>query len=173
MTNEDYLTSAFLSNFINEGIYITNGHKINASEDESNDTTIKETGTEINENTKLCFSGQNFKKVCVVVDYPHHESIIPKDALILERILASVNLTFEDIALVNQSKSRIQPEDIPYHLETQKLIAFGIKNMKQYNQVEFRKDLKLLYCPDNLSNLAMSKEKKIILWQNLKDMFNI
>lgn len=173
MTKEDYLSSAFLANFLNEGIYLTNGHKIRSQGKNEIQPDEGESLTICAEPEQLTYSGSNNKKVCVIVDYPHHNSIIPKDALILERILASVNLTFDDIALVNHARNNIHPEEIPSRIETEKLIAFGVRNMKGYNQVQFSKHLKALYIPDNLTTLAMSREKKVLLWQNLKVMFNI
>lgn len=127
---------------------------------------------------KAEFFGDNKKGVAIMVNYPDERWIYFKDKIILERILASIKLTFEDVALINTHF--FKPESIDELSDTinvSKLIGFGINDqfLKEFKREEPIKTSKiaLFLMNSDLDEIAMNVDKKRILWNNIKVMFNI
>ena len=124
------------------------------------------------------FFGGNKKGVAIFVNYPDERWIYFKDKIILERILASIKLTFDDVALINTHF--FKPESIENLSETlniSKIIGFGIndpfvKGLKREEPVKTAKTAVFLMNSD-LDEIAMNVDKKRLLWNNIKVMFNI
>jgi len=130
------------------------------------------------EEAKVEFFGGNKKGIAIIVSYPDERWIYFKDKIILERILASIKLTFEDVALINTHF--FKPESIDELSDTlniSKLIGFGINDpflmgLKREEPVKTAKIAVFLMNSD-LDDIAMNKDKKRILWNNIKLMFDI
>jgi DNA polymerase III psi subunit len=124
------------------------------------------------------YFGGNKNGVAILVNYPDEEFIYFKDKIILERILASVKLTFDDVALINTHLIKINTlEEMAEKFHISKVIGFGVNDpfLKGINREEPVKMPKtsLFLMNSNLSDIAMDNTKKRILWNNLKLMFNI
>jgi hypothetical protein len=124
------------------------------------------------------FFGGNKKGVAILVYYPDERWIYFKDKIILERILASIKLTFEDVALINTHFYKPGSiDELSDTLELSKLIGFGIndaflKGLKREEPVKTSKTAVFLMNSD-LDEIAMDNSKKRLLWNNIKVMFNI
>lgn len=129
------------------------------------------------ENT-IEFFGGNKKEVAILVNYPDERWIYFKDKIILERILASIKLTFDDVALINTHYFKAKSiENLSEIFKISKLIGFKInepflKDLKREEPVKTSKVAVFLMNSD-LDEVAMNVDKKRILWNNIKIMFNI
>jgi len=124
------------------------------------------------------FFGGNKKSVAIMVNYPDERWIYFKDKIILERILASVKLTFDDVALFNTHFFKPGSiEELSDKLKISKIIGFGINDpfVKGLKREEPEKTAKaaVFLMNSDLDEIAMNVAKKHILWNNLKLMFNI
>jgi hypothetical protein len=124
------------------------------------------------------FFGENKKGVVILVNYPDERWIYFKDKIILERILASIKLTFEDVALINTHFYKPESiDELSDTLSISKLIGFGINDpfLKGLKREEPEKTTKtaVFLMNSDLDEIAMDNSKKRILWNNLKVMFNI
>jgi hypothetical protein len=139
---------------------------------------LKNENTENPESPQMEFLGEFKQKLCILVSYEEAEWIIPKDKIILEKILESVNLNWEDIALFNTKSMDFKgSKHILENLKPNRMITFGPEFIKSPNikadKVFVINDCKMLLCSDNLTTLALNRERKLVLWNNLKEMFNI
>lgn len=124
------------------------------------------------------FFGGNKKGVAILVNYSDERWIYFKDKIILEKILESVKLKFDDVALINTHYFKpLSIKELSEKLEISKIIGFGIndafvKDLKREEPVKTTKAAVFLMNSD-LNEIAMNVAKKRILWNNLKLMFNI
>lgn len=167
---------SFLANFLNEGIYVVNDNIETDLKEEKDPeiSTVKEPEPVIDH--EIEFFGENKKQVCIIVDYDNDEWIIPKDKLVLQKILTAVDLSFDDIALVNVNRlPDYDLEKIINLIPNAKVISYGISESLtldiEKNKVITDDNRQLLCCSDSLTSIAMSKQKKTVLWNNLKEMF--
>jgi hypothetical protein len=124
------------------------------------------------------FFGGNRKGVAILVNYNNERWIYFKDKIILEKILGSVKLNFDDVALINTHY--FKPESIDYlsdKYKITKIIGFGIndpflKGLKR-EEPEKTATAAVFLMNSDLNEIAMNVDKKRILWNNLKLMFNI
>ena len=155
---------------------------VSVSEEPKPNLTIlkkeEETVTIPDQEKPIEFFGGNKKGVAILVNYPDERWIYFKDKLILERILASIKLTFEDVALINTHFFKPESIDIlSDSLNIRKLIGFKINDpflndMKREEPVKTVKTAIFLMNSD-LDEIAMNESKKRILWNNIKLMFDI
>jgi hypothetical protein len=124
------------------------------------------------------YFGGNKQGVAILVMYPDERWIYFKDKIILERILASVKLTFDDVALINTNFYKPESlEELTKSFNISKIIGFGIndpflKGLKREEPVKLPKTAVFLMNSD-LDEIAMNVGAKRLLWNNLKLMFNI
>jgi hypothetical protein len=124
------------------------------------------------------FFGGNKKGVCILVNYRDERWIYFKDKLILEKILESVKLKFEDVALINTYYYKPPTiEELADQLLISKVIGFDINDpfMKGFKRDEPQKtsNSSVFLMNSGLNEIAMDVAQKRLLWNNLKLMFNI
>jgi hypothetical protein len=124
------------------------------------------------------FFGGNKKGVCILVNYRDERWIYFKDKLILEKILESVKLKFDDVALINTYYYKpASIEEMADQLLISKIIGFNINDpfMKGFKRDEPQKtaNSSVFLMNSDLNEIAMDVAQKRLLWNNLKLMFNI
>ena len=127
---------------------------------------------------KLTYKGKNKKGVIMLINHADVQYLNDQQEQLINNILKSVNLSFDDIGLVNlhHFKNNIYLEDL-LELNCHYFIGFGIpasvlskeRNLISH-EVFTQKNIKILltYSLDELNN---DRNKKISLWNNLKKMF--
>jgi hypothetical protein len=124
------------------------------------------------------FSGGNKKGVAILVSYRDERWIYFKDKIILEKILESVKLKLDDVALINTYYLKSTTVDeFTALLGISKIIGFGIHDpfLKSFKRDEPQKtsNTSVFLMNADLQEIAMDVNKKRLLWNNLKIMFNI
>jgi len=119
------------------------------------------------------YLGNNKKSVCVLVNCSDERWIRFKEKLILGNILKALDLELEEIALVNINHLKQEVlSKFPDKLPGNKIISFGVYYPNfELNKVIKIKNKDVLVVQDNLTEIGMSREKKGLLWKNLKEMF--
>ena len=169
----------FLSNLLNEGIYVIDEkdekkHNPNyVSEEKEN--LVKESATPYK---SVEFIGENKKSTAILVEYKDTRWITEKDKMVLQKILTAVNHDFNDIALINVNQLQNSDVDqIIEKIECKNIIGFDINKSFIKNLITDKLQTigktKTLFTSFNLTEIAMSKEKKRILWTNMKEMFGM
>ncbi len=182
---EDHINEQnFLSLFLEEGIYVVE-QKTEKAEESVEETIIVEPNEEeqheeesLEESKLLDHFGNNKKSFAFLLDYECEEHISIKDKLVLDRVIAAVNLTYEDIAIINLSKYNIhQFNDLHNLLQNKYYIGFKLSSnfRMEYPQNELQKlqDATLIFLDFSIAEMAMSKEQKMILWKSLKEIFGL
>ena len=124
------------------------------------------------------FYGQNRKGILILTDYSDEKHLSIGDSEFLKKILQAVNLTFDDIALVNIARHNTPAQlNKVNQFGAKTVIAFGIKNeslgaVHQTTHYELVDQGEMhVLCADALSTIATDNDKKRKLWTNLKQMF--
>ncbi|MGI9544411.1 MAG: DNA polymerase III subunit psi [Cyclobacteriaceae bacterium] len=138
-------SNAFLPLFINEEVYLIKDSK-----------TKKEPS----------FWGNNKQGILILVSNLTLTSLSSEEDEVLQKILLSVELTYDDVAIVNANKSNFEEIDF------KKALCFGIPVQQQHNyyQVEEVKGKQWLLV-DSLAEIAQDRSKKKKLWQHLQLLF--
>lgn len=121
--------------------------------------------------------GKNRSKILVLVEEPDAPHLSEPGKVLLEKILIAVNLSFEDIHLVNVSNCET-PDNLEAELEFKTCITFGMPPepwqysnfSRKYEVIEDEKGRAFLWS-DPLSSIASDVEKKKLLWLSLKSLF--
>ncbi len=147
----------------------------NAETEISKELDISSSATpEIN---SIDFFGQYRQKILILVTYPNQKNLIPKDQMVLERILAALGISFDDVAIVNVEKAQLTFNEIQEQMGWHKLIAFGVKHdfipfEVPENELTSLENGEKIFLAPNIAEIAASKNLKRMLWQNLKTLFN-
>lgn len=138
-------TNSFLPLFIEEEIYL-----------------IEDRNTK----TAPVFVGGNKQGVLILVSNSNEALLSPEEDDLLQKILLSVELTYDDVAIVNVPKPDFQEVDF------QKALSFGVAVEPQtnYYQVEEIEGKQWLLV-DSLTKIAKDRSKKKQLWQHLQQLF--
>lgn len=167
----------FYADFLNEGIYILQDEN-NLSVIKEPDLTYQEVESNIgNEISKdIDFLGTNTENLAILVRYQNSEWIATKDKLVLEKILAAINLNLNNIALVNISRTSCTSfREISEKLSAKSIICFGLDpsfiERNENDKIVNIDSKNFLFTQHNLTEIAMSKDLKMILWKNLKQLF--
>ncbi|MDN5199733.1 hypothetical protein QQ008_00125 [Fulvivirgaceae bacterium BMA10] len=177
----------YLHNILTEDIYIlqepeanssTTNKKLSPTEEVIAETKVSDNNQ--NEATpKLNIKGENKKGILVLVNHQTEAFLEKEDEVLLSKILQSVKLSFEDIALVNAHALDDQLgllKEISY----KKIVSFGVEDLnfaitqssvKHYDLVPLN-DGKLLLA-DSLKVISSDVEKKKKLWGGLKELFDV
>jgi hypothetical protein len=169
----------FFASFINEGIYIVDLQKTPTESLKVEEPKVVYETPKVEKaqnETDTPFLGVDSEKLAVVVNYENTDWIPLKDKLVLEKILAAINLNIKSIALINLANTSITGyKDLLNSLKANNLIFFGTENAfnegSKKDEVIAYNSRKLLFTTDNITRIAMSKELKKVLWKNLKLMF--
>ena len=174
MGNEEL---GFLASFLNEGIVIDD-YLHQAKYPEDTPAVSKAEESEEVFVSDILFKGNNSSKVAVCVLYENEEWITVRDKLFLEKILTAVGLSMETIALVNLKNSNYKSIiQIGERLKGNKIITLGIPSalVKDFplNEISQKNGQDYLCINWNLTDIAMSKDKKNVLWKKLKSLFEL
>jgi DNA polymerase III psi subunit len=116
------------------------------------------------------------KNILLLVDDPHPEVLNITDSEFLLKILKAVQLTEDDVAIVNvQSLHKDFLPLIKEHFNYRVLIMFGIDTvsiLEKYVKYKIfhESGTKILFA-DSLSEIDKDKQKKLKLWENLQLLF--
>jgi hypothetical protein len=163
----------FLPYFFTEPVYVI--------PEDSYQYSTTESIPEVNINhphKKLPIRGNFAKQVLLVVDDTDEEVLNVSESEFLNRILKAVQLTEEDIIILNVH--HITDEQLPAILANfpfKVLISFGVNSYSllgtptavPYQIPKGQDKIRLLV--DNLSSIENDKQKKIKLWENLQLLF--
>ena len=127
---------------------------------------------------KIEYFGGYKNRVCLLVNYSDDRWIIPKDKIVLERILSAIKFDWNDIALLNVNEIKdLNLQEIINQMNPAYVISFGISRLDlsgfAKDQPEKYENCKMLIVSDSITDLSMSKERKAVLWKNLQEMFEI
>lgn len=138
-------TNSFLPLFIEEEIYL-----------------IKDRNTK----TAPVFVGGNNQGVLILFSNPNEVLLSPEEDGLLQKILLSVELTYDDVAIINVSKSNFNEIDF------RKALSFGVavEPQTKYYQVEEIEGKQWLLV-DSLTEISKDRSKKKQLWQHLQQLF--
>lgn len=156
----------FLSLFLNESVYIVDEPE-----------PLESTEPELPE---IQYKGQNKQKILIMVYDEKEEFLSEKDEAFLLKVLQAVQLTINDIALVNcqnledpannftalnniSYKTLISFGEIPEALPFSKYLVKYQLNTDEQNRVYLQADA--------LKDIARDRTKKQLLWKNLQEIF--
>jgi|GEM_PF-2512165 len=176
--------NAWLSLLFEEEIYLTDRSKIVSKfkqEDNNsvaNESEIEYIKVEENMSDDLIFYGNNSSKIAVIVHYPDHEWIRPKDHTFLNNILLTLKSSTEQIALINIAKTNYKHiKDIIVKLPGTNFFIFGLSPSFHTGYVSEEissfGSSKVIICSANLTDLAMDLNIKRIFWKNMKSVFGL
>ncbi|MBT4340184.1 MAG: hypothetical protein HOD63_16460 [Bacteroidetes bacterium] len=172
-----YTDLNFLASFLNEGVIIENSNTQYQKVSETAPLAKVEQPEEVYV-ADILYHGSNSSKVVFCVHYENEEWITGKDRLFLEKILGAVGLSLNSIALINlhntSYKSILQ---VGKKLSDSTIISLGLPShlVRDFNtnEVDIKNDQSYLCLAWGLTEIAMDKDKKNILWKNLKKIFNL
>jgi len=112
-----------------------------------------------------------------LVSYPNQKHLIPKDRLVLARILKALDLDLaEDVAIINIQKEQLNWDKLTHSLNFSSCLAFGVErsfflaSLQEHEVTTTEEGIQILTAPA-LEEVAANKPHKKRLWQNLKTIF--
>ena len=156
----------FLSLFLNDPIYIL-------EEPESSELPEEKEIT-------ISFKGQNKREVMVIVSDRNAEYLSEDEENFLIKVLQAVQLSADDIALVNMHNLQNQAHQLAAlnNISFKTLIVFGeipeeIPFTKHLINYQWNKDdeNRVYLQADALKQIANDRTKKQLLWKNLQEIF--
>ena len=112
------------------------------------------------------FLGGNKKEVLILVSNPTVAFLSATEDELLQKILLSVELTYDDVAILNVAKSDIKEIDFG------KVLSFGVTVQPQSNSYQVEEiDGKQWLLVDSLPDIAQDRSKKKLLWEHLQQLF--
>lgn len=172
MQPKDY---SFLPFLLNESIYLV-------SEDKPVSKTeklIKEEKPDTPED-QITWQGKNQQQVVILIKYANNQYLDENQRELMGKILSAVKLSFDDVALVNLAH-------YPNALGLDKLTAPGARYLISFginpqdiasernlilNEIFTRNRTQMLFT-SSLEELEKDRNKKVALWNNLKQMFRV
>jgi len=174
MENKDY---SFLPFLLNDTIYLVNedkpASKVEEIIEDEKDRTNKV-------QTNITWQGKNKQQVVILIKNSNEQYLNTSQRDLMAKILAAVNLDFDDIAIINLAHYN-QKFSIDKLTEpgAHYLISFGVaqEDIKMdrnfiLDEIFSRGNIKLLFTA-SLENIEIDRNKKILLWNNLKKMFRV
>ena len=175
---EEIFSPSFLASFLNEGVYVLEEKTEPPIKVIEPPPPVKVEETKEPYTPDIEYSGDTKNGIAILVDYPTEKYILLKDKIILEKILKAVNLSMEEVALVNIYKSQLNDiKQLCLQLKVNKGIGFGLTHpvfatLKKDSLIK-SDNIDMILCNESLTLLAENREKKAILWANLKSLFHI
>ncbi len=147
----------FYKLFYNEEIYV-------CRED------LKVNNASLSRDEKLRETDKNSNaKVLILFYETQSHKLIPKEELVLRNILRAIKISWEDIHLVNTFMHRdANLEEILNQHPAKWILAINIPDSLK-SQLE-QSQVKWIFLPTSLTELAMDRELKILLWKQLQKM---
>ncbi len=126
----------------------------------------------------LKYFGKNLKKVLIIYENKSEEKLPSAQEIFLGKIINAVGLNFDDIALVNAAHLDDAMMEQVNDFDALVQLSFGVKSQLLYFKPEtapyliFNQAGKTLLLADGLDAIEKEKDKKILLWNNLKSLFS-
>ena len=125
---------------------------------------------------KVDFTGENLKEILILVN-EQQQVLGTEDMAFLQKVLASVGIGMNDVALVNicaitpgqMNNIALIPHRFRFCFMERIPDVLNGPDMVKYNSIMIQ-EKKVLWC-DPLGAISMNKEMKVKLWQQLKIMF--
>lgn len=166
-----------LSLFLTEPIYLvkeeTHGEPAKTLEKSPDEAVEKHTSPE-----PLVYEGKYLKKILLL--YKGAAPQLPDaQRTFLGKILEAVKLDFEDVALVNTSFLHPEQFSLLKEMKAKVWLSFGVahetlpikENTPQYKIIKTENTSLLL--ANALEEIEAHRDKKVLLWNNLKLLFDI
>lgn len=128
------------------------------------------------------YLGENNKYVLVLVNYPDSKHITDKDKEFFLKVISALKLTIEDVAVLNYAHYvSADINALKEYFSCSRIITFGLPpssavfrnlNMQDYSVTNVY-GVSLLPASDTLRIIESDKNKKIVLWNALKLLFNV
>ena len=136
--------------------------------------------TTVLQEEELSFLGNNKHNILLIVNEPGYAFLKDEDLRFLLDILGACKLSMEDIALINFDKNPgIRYPDLLSRFAAGKLLFFGIEPTVlgvplqfPYYQLQQYDNKTFLNAP-SLRQLAANKKEKLLLWTNLRKLFQV
>ncbi|WP_338763422.1 hypothetical protein WAF17_19580 [Bernardetia sp. ABR2-2B] len=126
--------------------------------------------------TGFSFFGKNRKNFLILIKETEQENLKEVDSKLLTGILAAGQLSLNDVAIVNMSKTKATFLDIYKKLKPNSVVSFGVdtKNLGVPHEFELYKPTKIKaitwVISHNFVALHSDKTKKLGLWTALKEL---
>lgn len=132
--------------------------------------------------TYFDYLGENNKYVLVLVNYPDSKHITDKDKEFFLKVISALKLTIDDVAVLNYAHyAAADINALKEYFSCSRIITFGLPpssavfrnlNMQDYSVTNVY-GVSLLPASDTLRIIESDKNKKIVLWNALKLLFNV
>lgn len=126
--------------------------------------------------TDFSYFGKNRKNFLILIKETEQENLKDADSKLLTGILAAGQLSLNDVAIVNVSKTKATFLDIYKKLKPTSVVSFGVdvKNLGVPHEFELYKPTKIKaitwVISHNFVALHSDKTKKLGLWTALKEL---
>ncbi|POY35862.1 hypothetical protein C3K47_14025 [Solitalea longa] len=128
------------------------------------------------------YLGENNRYVLVLVNYPNSKYITDKDKEFFLKVIAALKMSLDDVAVLNYAHCKNADltalknffscsKVIGFDLPSDALVFKGL-NMHDYATTNFS-GMSIMRSPDTLSAIEADKNKKMVLWNALKLLFNV
>lgn len=121
--------------------------------------------------------GKNEKKILLLVEETGKSHLSEPNQALLEKILQSVQLSLDDVCLVNIAQA-LTPEAVSGEITFTTCISFGMppeawqfSNFSHKYEVMVDETDRAFLWADSLTEIGEDVEKKKLLWINLKTLF--
>jgi len=144
------MDNSLLKHFITESIYSIDEH-----------------------NPEIRFLGSNAGKIGIIIHEAHSDYVNDSDLDFLNKVLASVKLSMDDVALFNEFHHSITSIDSEFDFKIVVMMGVSIDPYEfEYYHILENKGTKYLKT-DSLEKIQQSVELKKKLWKKLKELFYI
>ncbi|UKJ07299.1 hypothetical protein [Solitalea lacus] len=136
----------------------------------------------LNSSGAFDYLGENNKYILVLVKYPNSKHIPDKDKEFLLKIIGALKLGLEDVAILNYAHfASADLQMLKDYFSCNKIIAFDLAptapifknlNIQDFATTAFN-GVSIMRTPDSLAIIEADKNKKMVLWNALKLLFNV
>jgi len=152
---------------------VETGFKEEISKIKANNSELQ---SEIVLETDFSYFGKNRKNFLILIKETEQENLKDADSKLLTGILAAGQLSLNDVAIVNMSKTKATFLDMYKKLKPTSVVSFGVdtKNVGVPHEFELYKPTKIKaitwIISHNFVALHSDKTKKLGLWTALKEL---
>lgn len=131
---------------------------------------------------KPFYSGDNTQHICIVLNSPTHDYTDEESLQLLSNLLAALNFTLNDVAIINHQRTPVVYSQINEELQPRVCLLFGVTTqalqlpiiipnyqLQRYENCTF---LQACAIDDMKANDDKAKGEKRKLWNCLKTVFN-
>ncbi|MCS7005512.1 MAG: hypothetical protein NZM38_09320 [Cytophagales bacterium] len=128
----------------------------------------------------LQFYGTNKKNILIILEMRTPDFLKTLEFTLLDKILQAVHLTLNEVAIINLTENKsLTWEEIIQAFSPKKIILFGVSPFRlklrtsfSPNKISFFQNITIL-ATYTLTDLGQDRNKKIALWNALKQLFEI